>query len=125
MNITTTGAAAEFLPPDGPAREELLGLVRVGLKFKAQQVGRKPGELHRLVHRLVKARAGKMTFEQLLLDLGFEARRRELRGPAASPIERVDTADECVVYHGPAGRTDASFKRLRNLLTLAKKEISA
>jgi hypothetical protein len=36
----TTGAASEYLPPDDPERDELLGLVRLGLKFQAQHTGR-------------------------------------------------------------------------------------
>jgi len=121
--ITTTGAAAEYLPPDGPERDELLGLVRLGLKFKAQQhQGRRPGFLHRYITALVQAAPGRMSFEGLLKELAFQARRRELLGESASPIEKIDREWELVTWHCPRrGRKQTTFKRLQNLLATIQK----
>lgn len=119
--ICTTGCASKHLPA-GDAGEELLALVRIGLKFRAQHTGKRPGFLHRYIAGLVAARAGRMSFADLLLELGYQARRRELLGELESPVERVDVEWALMTYHCPArGRCQVTFKRLENLLTAVKK----
>lgn len=120
--ITTTGAAAEHLPADGPERDEILGLVRVALRFCDEQAGRRPGFMRRYLIDLARKIEPPMTFERLLLQLAFEAQRRAFLGVAESPIEKIDREFEMVTYHDQKhGRLQVTFKTLRNHLTAVKK----
>lgn len=124
IGITTTGAAAEHLPADGPERDEILGLVRLGLRFRAQQDGRRPGFMRRYLIDLARKLEPPMTFERLLLQLAFEAQRRAFLGAAESPIEKIDRAADLVTYHDPKhGRLQVTFKTLRNHWTAVKKNL--
>lgn len=117
-----TGRLALMLPP-GPERDEILDLVRLGAKFKAQHRGRRRGSLHRHIVNVVSGMKAPITFAGLLEDLELAAARRELRGVSASPIEKVDRVFELVTFHDPrAGRRQVTFGRLRNIFTSAKKE---
>ena len=50
--MTATGALVQYVP-EGPERDELLGLLRIGMAFRAQQRGRRPGFLTGYVRALV------------------------------------------------------------------------
>ena len=119
--MTATGMLLRFIP-EGPERDELLGLVRIGVVFRNQQHGRRPGFLTRYVRRVVGT-INRPTFAALLIELELEALRRDLRGEDASPIERVNREWEMVTYHDPKrGRQQVSFKHIRNIATLRTKK---
>lgn len=120
--MSCTGYAAEYLPP-GPELEELLGLVRIGVKFAAQHNGSKPGFMHRYLLRLAGGMGGDLSFERLLLELKLEARKREVLGADKSPVERVDEEFEVLTWHDPRrGRRQMPFGTLRNAWTAARKK---
>jgi hypothetical protein len=123
--ICTTGAAAEHLPPDGQARDELLGLIRIGLRFRASQdAGGHPGPLQVYLTGLVRRIGQPVTFERLLLELAYESSRRELFGATASPVESLNRSMETLIYHHPRrGRIHVPFKTIRNTLTKVKKNL--
>lgn len=104
-------------------REELLLLVRLGVKIRAQHNGRKPGFLACYLSDLAKQINGPLTFESLLLELRYQARVREVRGESASPIESCDASFELLTYHHPRrGRLQMPYGTLRNYLTTLKKD---
>lgn len=116
-----TGYAAKHLPP-GEQREQVLTLIRQGVKFKTQQTGRKPGTLSKLVTDAVINAGGHCSFAGLIDELERCAARRALRGPIESPVEKVDRIFEVLTYHdSKKGRSQAAFATLRNHLTKAKK----
>lgn len=116
---SATGTLVRYIPK-GVDRDELLGLVRMGLVFQSQQCGRRPGVLANLVLNCAR-RAGKPhTFAKLLGELEIEAARRELRGEQASPIEKVDRVWQLVTLHTKAGREQKPFGTIRWHLTQAK-----
>jgi hypothetical protein len=111
--------------PEGPERDELLELVRIGLTFRAQQVGRRPGPLARLVQTCAQRAGTPCTFDQLLEELEREAARRTLQGEKASPVEKVDRIWQQAIIHLPKrGRAHIPFGTLRNHLTKARKIFS-
>lgn len=104
-------------------REELLLLVRLGVKIRAQHNGKKPGFLACYLTDLAKRINGPLTFESLLLELRYQARVREVQGENASPIESVNVSFELLTYHDPRrGRLQMPFGTLRNHLTTLKKD---
>jgi hypothetical protein len=109
------------LPPS-PEREEVLGLVRLGLSFqKHQRIGRRPGPFKAYLLRLVQNIEGPVTFDRLLEELELEAVRRDWHGVEASPIEKVNRVWALIVYHHPRnGRQQLTFKTVRNNLTWCK-----
>lgn len=115
-----TGRLVRALPP-GPERDELLGLVRIGVRFKSQHVGRRPGALATLVAEIVGTMKDKPTFRNLLHELELAAARRSLYGPA-HPIEKVDRIWQVLTYHEGGERKQTTFDRVRNILTDAKKQ---
>lgn len=118
MNLTRYVETA--LPPS-PEREELLTLVRLGLSFQKQQVGRRPGPLKTYLLKLIQTIKGPITFDRLLTELELEALRRDMHGTAASPIEQVNRVWTLVTYHHPSqGPQQLTFKTLRNKLTWCK-----
>lgn len=119
-----TGRLVLLIPP-GPECDEMLGLVRMAVKFKRQQCGRRNGRLHNYIVEVVSTIKGPVTFEALLDELELAAARRELQraSASASPIEKVDRVWEVVTFHDPrAGIKEVTFKRLQNILTKAKKK---
>lgn len=92
-------------------------LAELGRRFREHQRGRRPGVLATYVRDAV-ARLETRTFAELVSELEFQALRRNLLGPQASPIEKVNREFETVVYHDRRGRHLASFKRLRNIARL-------
>lgn len=114
--------------PAGAKRDELLGLVRIGITFSQQQhAGRRPGFLHRYITGITKRIKPPATFERLLEELELEAARRNLGadGEAGTPIETVNRVWELVTYHHPKrGRLQVAFGTLRNYFTAAKKDNS-
>lgn len=109
--------------PSGPRRDELLGLVRIGITFKNQQTGRRPGFLHRYIVGIVGRMAQPVTFDGLLAELELEAVRRE--SDEGVPIERVSRSFLLITYHHPRkGRLQVAFGTLRNIFTQAKKDNS-
>lgn len=121
--MSCTGYAAEYLPP-GPERDEVLGLIRIGVKFAAQMTGSKPGFMHRYLLGLADGMGGDLSFERLLLELKVEARKRELLGADTSPVERVDETFELLTWHDPRrGRRQMPFGSLRNAWTGVRKKV--
>lgn len=117
-----TGRLASMLPP-GPERDDMLALVRLGVKFKQQHRGRRRGHLHAYISGVIFATKAPATFEALLDALELAAARRALRGEAASSIEKVDRVWDQVTFHDPrAGRKQITFGRLRNIFTAVRKE---
>ena len=107
-------------------QNKLLGLARLGMCFKAQHIGRRPGRLSRLVLDCARRTGPPYTFVRLLDELSLEAARRELNGERASPVEKVDRIWELVTIHLPKqGRVQVPFATVRNHLTKSKKIIKA
>ena len=119
MNFTRYVETA--LPPS-PERDELLGLVRLGLSFQKQQrLGKKPGFLKDYLLKLLSTIEGPVTFDRLLQELVLEVARRDMYGEEASPIEKVDRVWEIITYHHPrTGRQQITFKSIRNKLSWCK-----
>lgn len=110
--MSATGYAVEHLPP-GEAADEILGLIRIGEKFRAsQRRGRKHGVLRRHISELV-ARAKPDNFDALLLLLELEALNHTLAGDGV--IVRVNRGFECLRYLEGGDEREVSFKRLRNI----------
>lgn len=125
--ILTTGAAAEHLPPAGPERDELLGLIRLGLSMQAQHVGRRPGLLAKTVLAACRSMGPPYSFARLLEEFDLlAALRAESDGRDMQPVEAVRRTWEIVVFHDPKrGRTEVPFATLRGHLTQAKKILKA
>lgn len=124
-DCTATGTAVLYLPP-GPECDELLELIRLGVKFKAQQVGKRPDFLTRYIASLTRKLKPQTTFAALLDELEREAARREIHGEHASPVEKVNRVFELVTFHHPKrGRVQVPFKTFQNKLTGARKIILA
>lgn len=118
---TATGCLVQYVPA-GPDRDVLLGLVRIGVRFRAQQCGRRPGFLNRYIVRIVQEMAPPVTFANLLTELDLAAARREASEGRGEPIERVSRTWEQLTFHDPQrGRQQITFGRLRNIFTDAKK----
>lgn len=115
---TATGVAAAYIPP-GKQRDQVMYLIRLGLPFRAQHVGRRPGFLHHYICGIV-AGMEKPTFTNLLAELDLAAARRDAGGDR-EPIERVSRSFQLLTYHDPrAGRIQITFGTVRNYLTAAK-----
>lgn len=113
--MSATGDLCDAMP-DGPARDELLGLIRVGLVFTSQHRGRRPGALREHVEHVVGHMAER-TFDRLLIELEFDALRNQLQGQ--TPILRVDRAEETVIYLDEHGTERVvSFRHVRNIAKL-------
>jgi hypothetical protein len=111
------------LLPEGPERDELLGFARMGVLWKRQHVGRRPGFLQNYVQGVVDRLGVKPTFPELLDELELEAARRNLHGERASPIEQVNRVWELITFHDPKkGRLQRTYKTFAN--KLAKCEIN-
>lgn len=111
--------------PDGPERDELLELVRIGMRFRNQHIGRRPGPLAQLVQACARRAGQPYSFEQLLEELERDAARRALYGETASPVEKVDRVWQLATIHlAKRGRVQVPFGTLRNHLTTAKKIFS-
>ena len=114
-----TGTLVSYVPA-GSERDELLGLVRVGIRFAGNHGGSQRGFLHRHVVGLVRDMPGPVTFESLIVALEREA----FEGEGRQPTQRVSRALEEVTYQDPTrGSRKVSFGWLGNILTAAKKEI--
>lgn len=117
-----TGLLDTLLPADCQERDELLGLVRIGVAFKTQHHGRRPGFLHQYISSIVERMEAPVTFEKMLEELELEAARRNLHGEEGKPVEIVNRVWALVVYHHPTkGRQQVTFKTLKNILTFCKK----
>jgi len=121
-----TGALVRHVPA-GKELDELLTLVRIGLRFRAQQkVGKKPGALARLVLDCARRAGPPYTFEKLLMEMAYAARRRALLGEYVSPVLEVDRSCDLVTINLPKrGIVDVPFGTLRNHLTRAKNILHA
>jgi hypothetical protein len=119
--VNVTSYLETALPPS-PERDQIIGLVRLGLSFQQQQSkGRRPGPLKTYLLRLVEKMDSPITFDRLLEELELEAVRRDMNGISASPIEQVNRVWAIVIYHHPRnGRQQLTFKTLRNKLTWCK-----
>lgn len=117
--FTATGTVAACLQP-GAELDEILTLIRLGVAFRAQHAGRKPGFLHNYIVGLV-ARMPKPTFDNLLAELDLAAARRDA-GDDREPIERVSRSWQIMTYHDPKkGEARVTFGTLRNYMTIGKK----
>lgn len=118
---TATGCAAQHIPP-GPDRDQVLVLLRLGARFRNQQIGKRPGYLFRLVLGCAERGGSPHTFRKLLDALELDAARRDLYGEQASPVEKVDRVWSLATIHIPKrGRVQVPFASLRRHLTNAKK----
>lgn len=117
---TATGCVSVYVPP-GKMRDEIIGLIHTGIQFQRQHVGRRPGQLSRLVLDCARRIGKPYSFAQLLDELELEAARRNLYGERASPIEKVDRIFELVTVHLKQVRKQVPFGTVRNHLTRAKK----
>jgi hypothetical protein len=121
--MSVTGYVYDHLP-EGPERDQALGLIRLGFKIAAQHTGKKPGFMACYLADLAKRIHGPLTFESLLLELRIQALARSVNGEAESPIENVDPAFELLTFHHPRrGRVQMPFGTLRNHLTRVKKDL--
>ena len=112
--------------PEGPERDEVLDIVRLGLKFRGQHTGRRPGPIARLVRDCASRSGPPYTFDKLLEEIEIEAARRALHGERASMVERVDRVWQLATIHlSRRGPVQVSFGTLRNHLTRAKKILDA
>ncbi len=107
--------------PAGHERDRLIELVTIGLAFREQQRGRRPGVLRRRVVEIVGAMQDP-TFDALLVELELDALRHRLGGD--SPILRVDRAEEVIRYVERGIEREAGFRRLRNVAQLRKARAS-
>lgn len=125
MADTTTGTLISYVP-DGPDRDVLLGLVRLGLQFQQQQqTGKKPGYLANFVLDCAQRAGPPYSFDQLLFEFNRLAAQRESDGERASPVEKVSRSYHLVTLHIPKkGRVQVPFGTLRNHLTEAKKRLA-
>lgn len=116
-------AAAKLVAyvPAGRDRDDLLRLLRLGVAFARQHVGRRRGFLHRYVAQMVGELGPSVTFEDLVAALQLAAARRDQDDQA--PIEHVSRSFEVVKYCDPRrGLREVTFSTLRNVLTNAKAE---
>lgn len=120
--MTATGTLVANFPP-GPERDELLGLVRIGYAFRQQHKGRAPGRLSKLIQETVASMSNPPTLENLLDELALLAARREMHGPDASMIEKVDRSWRLVTVNDPQ-RRQVTFKTVEGHLTRAKKNLN-
>ncbi|MDZ4202790.1 MAG: hypothetical protein U1C96_11675 [Gallionella sp.] len=112
--------------PASPQRDDLISVIRIGIKFKHQHGGKKPGALSRLVLDCARRAGPPHSFEQLIAEMELSAARRELYGECASPIEKIDRVWQLATIHLPKrGRVQVPFGTVRNHLTSAKKLLSA
>lgn len=122
--VTATETLVRHVPA-GPKRDELIELVRIGIKFQRQQhAGKRPGHLAQLVLDCAKSAGPPYSFAQLLDQLELEAARRQLHGERASPVEKIDRIWQLATVHLPKrGRVQVPFKTLQNHLTDTKKKL--
>lgn len=117
--ITSTGAAAEHLPPSGQARDEILGLVRLALPFAAQHCGKRPGALAQLVLDTARRCGSPYSFRQLIDALEDEAVTYGTDGKGV--VDGVNRVRETVGICLPSREyRDVPFSTLRRHLTAAK-----
>lgn len=125
MADTTTGTLVSYVP-EGPDRDLLLGVVRLGLQFQQQHTGKKPGYLANFVLDCAQRAGPPYSFDHLLFEFNRLAAQRESDGERASPVEKVSRSYQLVTLHIPKkGRVQVSFGTLRNHLTAAKKRLAA
>lgn len=125
MADTTTGTIVTHVP-EGPDRDAILGLVRLGLQFQQQQTGKKPGYLANFILDCAQRAGPPFSFDQLLFEFNRLAAQRESDGEGASPVEKVSRSYQLVTLHIPKkGRVQVPFGTLRNHLTEAKKRLAA
>ncbi len=72
----------------GVEQDKVLELARLGMSFRAQHMGRRPGKLSRLVLDRTRRAGPPYTFARLLDELSLEAARRDLHGERASQLKR-------------------------------------
>jgi len=121
LPCTATGAVDYYFPP-GERRDEAMLLLRLGLRFRLQQVGKRPGTLSLLVLDCARRAGPPYSFDQLLDELENEAARRNLCGEQASHVECVNRVWQLATIHLPKqGRVQKTFAVLRWHLTNAKK----
>lgn len=117
--MTTTGYLFDNLPA-GPERDQALGLVRVGLKFQAQQSGRKSDSITRYLASLARG-LPKCSISALLEKLETESFRHDY-GAGACACTRVNRIHETVTFwHPKRGETEISFPSLIVKLSRLKK----
>lgn len=123
--FTATGTAAQYLPP-GDETDEIMRLIRLGVAFRAQHGGKRPGPLANLILDCAKRAGAPYSFPRLLDELELDAARRELHGVAGSPIEKVDRVWQLLTVHLPKrGRVQVPFGTIQNHLTAARKSLLA
>lgn len=119
---TATGRLHVLLPP-GPERDELLGLVRIGVKFRDQQRGKRAGFLRQYLVNVIAGMDQAPTFDNVIVELETAAARRSLRDEAGNPIMSVNRIWSVVTYQHPKkGAQEVTFKTIRNLIAHCRKK---
>lgn len=117
---SATGCVARCVP-EGPERDELIQIVRLGVAFKQQHRGRRHGFLTLYIAGVVSGMTAPVTFERLIATLEIAAARRN-EGTANNPIEHCSRTWELLKICDPRrGSMQVTFGRLRNIFTDAKK----
>lgn len=116
------GRLVELVPGD----DELLMLVRYGMKFANQHRGKRPEFLRQFLTSIVARMPEPVRFADLLKELGLHAARRELYGEQASPIEKVDRRECTLTYRHPIkGAKKIGFRSLANTLVKINSSLTA
>ena len=116
--MSTTGYCGLHLP-EGPERDKALGLIRIGLKFQAQQTGRKPDAVTQYIALLVK-QLPQASFANLLEKLEAESSRHDAAAGECicTKVNRVHEVS--TFFHPIRGIIEMPFGTLRNKFTQTK-----
>lgn len=110
-----TGVLVRYVSP-GDDRDMLLGLVRTGVKFKAQHgQGKRPGALSRAIDECVKRVGPDCSLNQLIDQL-----ERVAALDSASGIIEVDRIARLVTYESKNDLRDIKFRSLSYHLTKSR-----
>lgn len=116
---TTTGGFAQYLP-EGPERDQALGLIRIGLKFQAQQCGRRPDALTNYLASLVRELPKPVGFNALLEKLEAESARHDFVAGECVCVGINRVFSTSTFFHPKRGEVEIHFGTLRNKFTQAK-----
>lgn len=121
MSATATGYCAEYLP-EGPERDEALGLIRVGLIFRAEQRGRKPDAITAYLALLVREMP-KPSFRTLLEKLEADSARHDYGAGECVCVGINRVHEVATFFHPKRGELEISFPSLIVKLSRLKKSL--
>lgn len=121
-HIGATSIAAKYLPP-GEEADQILSLIRLGVKFRGQQRGKKAELLSKIIFECVKRTGRPYSFNQLLDQLEIESVRRDKSGAKSSCIENVNRPYREVTYYNPGTGVEKTvgYSAIQRHLTKARK----